>query len=310
LNENGNTNQNDGKKMALYVILIMVIHFAALVIGQYIALGIYTLRDLITGTLKFDLTGNIFQIFFNEAKMQIYDYINMYTIKSAILGNIISAPLLVMGFWLFCRKRKEKFFPSASIYIKPPVSTEKNKIIKKSFLGLLTGISVYFPIAYIISNTFIGNLSPETNAIFESMSSTTPLWLLILSIGIFAPIMEELTFRGFIQNKLGETGKPYAAVIIQALLFGAFHMNLQQFLYAAVIGIIFGFIKLWSGSIWPCILAHIGFNVFSAVLEKSVENFEAVNDFIVDKMVFILVASVALFAAVFYIFEKEGRKKV
>ena len=72
---------------------------------------------------------------------------------------------------------------------------------------------------------------------------------------IFAPIFEELMFRGLIfkNNKpLGE----FFAIIVSGLFFGLWHQNLPQVGTTAFMGMFFCFIYLRTKSIFPAMLAH------------------------------------------------------
>lgn len=54
----------------------------------------------------------------------------------------------------------------------------------------------------------------------------------------------------------------WVANFLQALLFGVFHMNMIQGVYAFVVGIVLGFICEKSRSIYPSMLFHILFNIW------------------------------------------------
>ena len=54
----------------------------------------------------------------------------------------------------------------------------------------------------------------------------------------------------------------WVANLLQALLFGVFHMNMIQGVYAFVVGIVLGFICEKSHSIYPSMLFHILFNIW------------------------------------------------
>jgi len=99
--------------------------------------------------------------------------------------------------------------------------------------------------------------------IFESVMPENQLqWLVILFfVGIVAPFAEEIIFRHILLRPLRRLGdRP--AIIITALLFGAFHQNLTQFLYAAVAGVILGIVAVRANSVKPAIVLHILNNTF------------------------------------------------
>lgn len=86
----------------------------------------------------------------------------------------------------------------------------------------------------------------------------TPI-LLIYSV-ILAPICEELIFRGVTLSSVKRALPFWAANIFQAVMFGAFHMNWVQGIYAFSIGLILGYIYEKGGSIYCSIFFHMLFN--------------------------------------------------
>jgi len=58
---------------------------------------------------------------------------------------------------------------------------------------------------------------------------------------VVAPVIEELIFRKMIIDRTKRFGEKYA-IVFSAVCFGLFHLNLQQFLYAASIGMVLGYV--------------------------------------------------------------------
>lgn len=97
---------------------------------------------------------------------------------------------------------------------------------------------------------------------------------------ILAPMAEEFMFRGvlfyylfrvFGQNR-GKRKAFWITNVLQALLFGAFHVNLIQAGYAFVIGMVFGYLAYHYESVIPAIMAHMMINFLSAFVWESVLN--------------------------------------
>lgn len=89
---------------------------------------------------------------------------------------------------------------------------------------------------------------------------------LLYTIGI-APVMEEMIFRGAVLDRLRLASYPFwTANLIQAALFGIYHMNLIQGIYAFLWGILLGLIYQATGSILADILAHMIFNTTNYLL--------------------------------------------
>jgi membrane protease YdiL (CAAX protease family) len=102
----------------------------------------------------------------------------------------------------------------------------------------------------------------------ETMLNSDNYIFLILSVGIFAPIAEEVLFRGMILSELKGVHSIFVAVIVQAVLFGLFHMNAIQAIYATAFGLVLGFITVKTKSILPAILLHVLNNTFDVLVSK------------------------------------------
>lgn len=83
------------------------------------------------------------------------------------------------------------------------------------------------------------------------------LILSILIIGILTGLGEELFFRGALQNIFHTRPmNPHLAIWITAIIFSALHFQFYGFIPRILIGAFFGYLVLWSGSIWLPIFAH------------------------------------------------------
>jgi len=79
----------------------------------------------------------------------------------------------------------------------------------------------------------------------------------IFMIGILPAIGEEFMFRGLIQKLLKDWLKNiHIAIFITSLLFGVMHLQFYGLLPRMILGVMFGYLFFWSGSIWVPIFAH------------------------------------------------------
>lgn len=95
-----------------------------------------------------------------------------------------------------------------------------------------------------------------------------PMMLLInlIMIAVLPALGEEIAFRGILQNQVAKaTGNIHLAVWISAILFSAYHLQFYGFIPRMLLGAFFGYLVVWTGSIWPSIIAHFVNNA-SAVL--------------------------------------------
>lgn len=88
----------------------------------------------------------------------------------------------------------------------------------------------------------------------------------LLRIAVVDPLAEELCFRGVSLTALERRGLPFwAANLVQAVLFAAFHFNIVQSTYAFVCGLVLGGLRQRDG-IGSSIAAHCVCNLAGLVL--------------------------------------------
>lgn len=90
--------------------------------------------------------------------------------------------------------------------------------------------------------------------------------LLVLIVGLGAPIIEEIFYRGLFQRALLKRGLPPAAAIaINATVFGLSHGQLLQLPALILFGATAGVLAHRSGRLGPAIAAHVAFNMVTVV---------------------------------------------
>jgi len=106
----------------------------------------------------------------------------------------------------------------------------------------------------------------EMTEAFMKMDNVGDLLINIIMIGFLAGLGEELLFRGTIQNFLSEWSKnPHLAIIISAFVFSLIHLQFYGFFPRMLLGVLFGYLYYWSGTIWIPIIAHALFNGLQVV---------------------------------------------
>ena len=86
------------------------------------------------------------------------------------------------------------------------------------------------------------------------------------TIAFLAPVLEEVMFRGAIQGYIMRTfGKPWLAIIVASLIFGIYHWNPVQVVYATMLGIVFGWIYYRTGSLLSVIVGHVLNNTIATI---------------------------------------------
>ncbi|MDE7426955.1 MAG: CPBP family intramembrane metalloprotease [Muribaculaceae bacterium] len=106
----------------------------------------------------------------------------------------------------------------------------------------------------------------NTIAAMQGGSTVGDLIMNILIIGILAGVGEELFFRGGFQRLLatGCMGK-HASVWTAAVVFSAMHLQFFGFIPRLLLGAYFGYLLLWTRSLWIPVLAHAFNNIVFVV---------------------------------------------
>ncbi|HDR90557.1 MAG TPA: CPBP family intramembrane metalloprotease [Bacteroidetes bacterium] len=103
------------------------------------------------------------------------------------------------------------------------------------------------------------------------------LWISLLIVAMIPALGEELLFRGVVQRLFTEWWRNVpAAVVVTAILFSALHLQFFGFVPRMLMGIWFGYLLVWSGTLWLPILSHFLNNavivVFYFLMERGMIN--------------------------------------
>lgn len=99
----------------------------------------------------------------------------------------------------------------------------------------------------------------------SGMADYSILW--VIATLIQPPLLEETVFRGLILQYLGKAGVGFwVANTVQAVLFGIFHMNIVQGIYAFFLGLLLGYVAYRYDSILVPMAMHLFYNLFGTAL--------------------------------------------
>jgi uncharacterized protein len=87
-------------------------------------------------------------------------------------------------------------------------------------------------------------------------------------VAVIPALGEELFFRGIMQTWLARGMKNvHLAVITSAFIFSFFHFQFHGFIPRMVLGVMFGYLLVWSGTLWVPIFAHLINNGAAVLVE-------------------------------------------
>lgn len=132
---------------------------------------------------------------------------------------------------------------------------------------------VHFPIAE-MEQTFRNweNSAQEMTQILLNTDSFGGMLLGVIVIGIITGLCEELFFRGALQGLFVRSGmNKHIAVWSAATIFSLAHFQFYGFVPRLLLGVILGYLLVWSGSIWVPALIH-AINNSAVVVIAYIEN--------------------------------------
>lgn len=134
-------------------------------------------------------------------------------------------------------------------------------------VGLVTQLVavplVYIPILYFIDrDADVGEVAREMT---DRADGFFGILMLILIVGIAAPIVEEIFYRGLLQRSLERRFGPVPGLLATSVIFGLSHFQPLQFPALVLAGLVFGLLAQRSGRLGPAIAAHLVFNMVAVV---------------------------------------------
>ncbi len=137
----------------------------------------------------------------------------------------------------------------------------KIRPIKEGLFKSIIGWLMIMPLVLLIGwlmNEIIGDQG-GSNPLLELVLGSDefiPLFLLLITTVVLAPVFEELVFRGILLpvlvSKVGNAG----GVLLSALIFALAHLSVGELPPLFVLGIGLGLMRLSSGRLFPCALMH------------------------------------------------------
>lgn len=228
--------------MQIWRVIYPILIHLGISMAVSIAFSMFFIWKVISGT---DISNNY----------DVVEKINSSTLYQLILTSVLSG---VITFFLYRKdqqRRKAGFLGQGEDFVwSPPVIWFSVIILAIAGSQMLNDLILVFR---------LNEIFPYYSQMTDDTMTGQPVWLLFLTVGLLAPAAEELIFRGLVFRRMKDFMNPWAAIILSALLFGIYHGNMIQFLYASLMGILLAVIYHRTGTLWTSILAHVVANLWS-----------------------------------------------
>ncbi len=138
----------------------------------------------------------------------------------------------------------------------------------KVVLLLLLITSVYLVLVSVVAN-LLNIPEDETNILVEAYQTSVWPALFWIVVVVFAPIFEEpfargFLFEGFRHSRIGLAG----AILLTSLIWTGLHVgnNLYSLGAIFIFGIVLGYVRYQTGSLWSTVLMHAFYNLVGVSL--------------------------------------------
>jgi hypothetical protein len=163
--------------------------------------------------------------------------------------TVFVSSLIGVGLVWIAVKLKKGLAPSEYLSLKP--------LAPKTIFALL-GISLALCVLSDLTSYLLGKpIVPEV--MITTYSTCLYPWVFWVGIVLLGPVFEEFFFRGFLfeglrQSKMGNVG----AALLTAAAWASLHVQYELYIIVTifVLGLLYAYIRLKTGSIWSCIMIH------------------------------------------------------
>lgn len=234
-------------RIAGVVALLLVVYLLFQMLFSGVAAGIYIVKSLLDGDISADMLGNVNALMESPVMKGV-------TNDAMALGLFLSATAMLL-FIHFTRLYRLRLGLFRSVSFKPLLYTTLLVFTSMIALNILVQ---WLPLDNILENEFDG---------------LTHTLLGAFTVSVLAPILEEVMFRGAMQGYMSrKLGNSWQAIVVTALVFGVFHMNPVQIVYASLFGFVLGWVYYRTGSLMTVIVGHVLNNSLATLMMLSLGN--------------------------------------
>ncbi len=215
--------------------------------------------------------GMIFLMILSVAGIPVVDF-EFYdgSMLMQLISYVVVIPILLLFYKRDEARRQVRPIPQG--ILKPSKERDIN-------LPVLTVKYIIFFLLMAQATSFLIDIAQITavDTAYQSAQeaiSSPALWIQILEVCIFGPLVEEMVFRLLTYRRIRDYCNVKVAVILSAAMFGLFHMNFVQGIFAFVLGLFLAIYYEKTGNFWVPVLAHMANNFYSTLVEYFFGNSE------------------------------------
>ena len=231
--------------LSLLVVLLSLLVMSVVSFLILLALG-YSFSEFSGLASDFNNERSLFALKF----LQLFQSLGLFVVPSIILFNVFKRP----NSYFVCLNRKPLWIIVMVIFVIVIVSLPLSNYLAEWNAGIkLSGV---------FKNAEIWMKEKELSAealtkAFLNVTNITGLFTNIIIMALIPAIGEEFLFRGVFQNIFTSLfNNVHIAIIFTGILFSSLHLQFYGFIPRMLLGVLFGYLFVWSGNIWYPVIAH------------------------------------------------------
>lgn len=176
--------------------------------------------------------------------------------------------------------------------------------------------NIALPESFSQFNEYVQQLEKGAEKAVNDITGGNTVGTLIMSIlivGVFTGLGEEIFFRGGLMRLFSciKGMSPHVAIWLTAFLFSALHMQFLGFVPRMLLGVFFGYLTFWSGSLWLPIMIHALNNSILVTTDwinnRGGSQIDVNSIGLGDNALVLNIASIILTVIVFYALYKQSK---
>lgn len=239
--------QKKKRNIFWYFLSPIVLEWVVSFVVQSVIELIYMVQNLVQLEKAMENETSLYE-FLNEMAV----FLNQYATEITILIAVFALPFLI-------RMYKKDKYEMSEWWAKKKELNGKNIVM----------ITVLAACVCIAANNFImlSGITVQSETYLETaqLIYESPIIIQLIGLGIVVPVMEEMIYRGLLYRRMREYLPMTACIIGTAMVFGIYHGNFVQLIYAAVIGVFLAYLFEIFRSVKAPVLFHVVANLTSMV---------------------------------------------
>jgi membrane protease YdiL (CAAX protease family) len=142
---------------------------------------------------------------------------------------------------------------------------------RRPHLAWLLAMPALGVVAFLTAQPLYAHVMPPAPSVGAAMAelAKVPLGavIVLLTVAVYGPLVEEFAFRGHAQDTLEEAWGPVPAIVVTALLFSMMHFSVWALPYHFFTGLLFGAAAWAARSVWAPVALHAATNGANQLLE-------------------------------------------